>query len=430
MTGRTLLLALVTFTLLLIGLTAINGIVLALALPLMVYLAAAILFNPSELRLSAERSLSIDKIYPGNPVKVTLVIRNEGDALEEMHIIDQLPPGVTVIEGETELFTGLGVGEEAHLEYTLQADRGDYRFTNVRVTARESFGLFQRETLIQASHRLSVRPRPVRLKPIRIRPPQTRGFAGPIPARQGGAGVDFFIVREYQPGDPLRRMNWKLSTHGANEMFTNVYEQERVADVGIILDAREQSYGDLDNHPLFERAVQATASLAEGYLNEGNRVGVLVYGGGIESAFPGTGKIQRQRILQLLSRAHTGRNFALESLRYLPTRFFPPRSQVILISPLMPADVETLVSLRANGYSVLVLSPDLIRFEAGKVEPGSRGEAALRLALAERALMLQKARRAGAQIIDWDVSLPLESLTRRFAVLNMANAHILEGNAS
>lgn len=420
MSGRAFLLATIIFGLLLLGLASLNGSVIALALPLLLYMAAAVFFRPSPPQLSAQRSLSTDKIFPGTSVIVSLVIRNEGRQLEEIHIEDNLPAGLELLEGNIDVYTSLDANEEALIQYTVRGNRGDYRFTGFRVTYREGFGLFESSAPVQAAHRLVVRPKPTRLKPIRIRPPQTRGFAGPIPARQGGTGLDFFIVREYQTGDQQRRINWKVAARSSNELFTNVYEHERVADVGIILDAREQSYGDMSEHPLFEKAVQATASIAEGYLNDGNRVGLLVYGGGIESAFPGIGKVQRQRILQVLARAHTGRNFALETLRYLPTRFFPPRSQVILISPLIFADVEILVTLRALGYAVLVISPNIIRFDAQDAERTDPALNAFRLAMAERALMLQKVRRAGVQVIDWDVNDPIEQISKRYSAVSIA----------
>ncbi len=428
MSGRAFFLATLIFLFLLLGLTSINGSVIALALPLICYFAASIYYKPAPPQLSAKRTLSTDRIFPGTPVTVTLTIRNEGSRLEEIHIQDQLPGGLELLEGNTDTFTSLEHGEEITIEYTVRGNRGDYRFTGFETTYREGSGLFEFSSPVQAPHRLIVRPRPTRLRPMRIRPPQTRGFAGPIPSRQGGTGTDFFVVREYQPGDPQRRVNWKVAARSTDELFTNVYEQERVADVGIILDAREQCYGDLPEHPLFEIAVQAVASITEGFLNDGNRVGLLVYGAGIESAFPGVGKVQRQRVLQVLARAHTGRNFALETLRYLPTRFFPPHSQVVLVSPLVSADVEILVSLRALGYAVLVISPNILHFDASQTQLDDEGRIALRLALAERALLLQKIRRAGVQVIDWDTRIPIEQVSRRYSVVNLASRAAMESS--
>ena len=59
--------------------------------------------------------------------------------------------------------------------------------------------------------------------------------------------MSFWGVREYQMGDSLRHINWKIAARRmiaarqAQELFTNEFEQERIADVGLILDARDQT---------------------------------------------------------------------------------------------------------------------------------------------------------------------------------------------
>ncbi len=413
MNGRTAFLLLLIFGFLITGLISLNGAIIALAIPLLVYLGIAVWYSPAPSQLVAYRTLPLETVFPDTPVEVNVFIKNNGGDLPEVLIEDNVPEGLTVLEGETSRFLPLPAGEEIRLTYKVKGGRGDYRFTTLQVSYREGYGLFEGKTSVQASHRLTIRPRPRPLRSIPIRPPQTRGFAGPIPARQGGVGIDFFLVREYQPGDPLRRINWKVTAREEQNLYTNLFEQQRVADVGIILDAREQSYGGTGTHPLFENAVDAAASIADVFLRDGNRVGMLVYGAGIDIAFPGAGKIQHQRILQVLARARLGSNYALESLSYLPTRFFPPRSQVVLISPLQPQDTEILTTLRAHGYQVLVLSPDLIRYDAGQVAPDSPEELALRIALAERRFALQQIRRAGIQVLDWDIALPLEQIVRQ-----------------
>jgi uncharacterized protein (DUF58 family) len=226
--------------------------------------------------------------------------------------------------------------------------------------------------------------------------------------------VNFFGVREYQLGDPLRWINWRVTARHAESLFTNEFEQERIADVGLILDARQQSDVLSPDGALFEHAVRATASLADVFLNAGNRVGLLIYGSGMERAFPGYGKVQRDRILRALARSKTGFNYALESLEYLPTRFFPARSQLVVISSLDPDDLPVLVRLRAHGYQVMVISPDPIDFEAKSADLGRRGtfELATRIARAERRLLLRELQRVGIQIVDWQVTQPLDQVIR------------------
>jgi uncharacterized protein (DUF58 family) len=241
-----------------------------------------------------------------------------------------------------------------------------------------------------------------------------------VPARQGGAGVEFFGIREYQPSDALRWINWRASARHPRALFTNEFERERIADVGLILDARQRSdiapNGVVSNgvtpngEALFESAVRATASLADAFLSDGNRVGLLVYGGFLDWTFPGYGRVQRQKILETLARAETGESMVFDSLDYLPTRLFPAKSQIVLISPLCPDDWGYLVRLRARGYQLLVISPDPVSFEARTSGPDPIWELAMRVARLERTLLLRRVRQAGIQVVDWQVDMPFDQV--------------------
>jgi uncharacterized protein (DUF58 family) len=219
-------------------------------------------------------------------------------------------------------------------------------------------------------------------------------------------------VREYQLGDSMRHVNWRVTARHTEDMFTNAFEQERITDVGLILDARQQTDVLSPQGSLFEYGVRAAAALADVFLRDGNRVGLLIYGRGRETTFPGYGKIQRERIQCALAAARTGDNMALAHLDYLPTRFFPPRSQIILISPLILDDLPVLVRLRANGYQVLVVSPDPVSFEASFMKPGLDLELAIRIARVERVLLLRKLQRVGVEVVNWQVERSLDRVLR------------------
>lgn len=415
MKGRGSFLVLLALILIVAGVATRNGTFIAMAIPLLVYLAVASWNKPQPLNLQAERWLERSKILPDTPIEMKVCVRNLGNLVEELEIKEFLPSGLRSVKGETEAVTALMTEGEIEMVSSIQGPRGEYVFYELDARSYETFGLFVTAATVEATSRLTIHPHAMKLKPVPIRPPQTRGFAGPIPSRQGGTGVDFLIVREYQPGDPLRQINWRVSARAENDLFTTIYEQQRIADVGIILDSREQCDVRVGDQSLFEHGVRAAGALADTFLQDGNRVGLLVYGAAMTIAFPGMGKLQHERILQVLARAKTGFSYALERLDYLPTRFFPPRSQVILISPLTTDDIAIMSFLRARGYAVMVISPNPILFEAGAAPSDSAEELARRCAQAERDLMLQGLRRAGVQVVDWDVTQPLEPLVRAAA---------------
>ncbi len=427
---------LVMFGLTLAGLALQRGELAALALPLLVYVGIAFWYAPSQgaaparppapprpgaemdrtpapapgeglPRFTLERTLARKHTRPGQAVASVLEIRNEGPTLDEVCVTSLLPGGVTLVQGAGQVRLPSESGETTRLAQILQARRGDYQFPGAVISANESLGLFGVELEAPAPARLAVEPVGEVLRSFILHPPQTRGFAGPVLSRQGGRGTDFFSVREYQPGDSLRQINWKASSRSTRAMYTNVFEQQRIADVGIILDAREQV--DLRNPLLgsmFEYSVRVAVTLTEPILKTGNRLGLLVYGPGMESVFPGYGKVQQRRILRALTRAGAGHNFALESLAHLPTRFFPAGSQIILISPLQPEDPPLVANLVTRGYGVLLISPNPLIFEnAGNETHGMKtpDDLAWRLAIAERRFQMQHLQRWGVQVIDWDV---------------------------
>jgi uncharacterized protein (DUF58 family) len=252
-----------------------------------------------------------------------------------------------------------------------------------------------------------------RVRNIAIHPRRTRVYAGTIPARAGGAGTDFFGVREYQPGDPPSAINWRASARQLDKLYANEFQQERVADVGIVLDGRLRTNEFARGHSLFEYSVQAAASLSDALLNQGNRVGLLIYASYLAWTFPGYGKIQRERILHALANARTGESQVFSDLEHIPTRLFPPETQMVLVSPLSEDDFVPLTQLRAQGYEVMIVSPNPVRFELSYLPVSDQIQLAGRVVQMERALLLQKMGRAGIHVLDWDVAEPFDLFVRR-----------------
>ena len=405
---RLLLLAGLAYLLILAGLASKAGGMLALSIPVVLFLAAALVFGPQRVRLQVSRALSADRVSANTPVVVQVSLTNRGSRLEQVSIVDLVPQGLELLDGDPTLVTSLSPGQETSLEYVVAAGRGRYDFGDVQATACDHLGLFRRRASVSAPAQLSVLPSRLRLRRLAIRPLRTRGSAGPVPAKRGGSGIDFFGVREYQVGDPRRWINWRTSARHLHNLFTNEFQQERIADVGLILDARRRTDVQFGGDSLFEHAVQATAALAEAFLIDGNRVGLLVYGHFLDWTFPGYGKVQRELILRALARAQTGESQVFDSFDYLPSRYFPAQSQLVLISPLCSDDVPMLVRLRARGYQLMVIRPDPVTFEVKATEPEPAIELAARIIRVERALVLRRLQQAGIQVVDWQVEKPFD----------------------
>ncbi|MCO5205174.1 MAG: DUF58 domain-containing protein [Anaerolineae bacterium] len=417
--ARSIVVSTLLFLIVLTGVALLNGPILALALPLVLYLGAGVLFGPEPLQLTFEHRLDNERVAQGTPVTVTVTVTNHGRYLEEVQIRDHIPDTATVLDGHTAVMTSLRSGESVTLTYSLDAARGFYEFGTLTVEATDRLGIFRRQATLtlEESESLFVVP-PVRtVGQIPIRPMMTRVFAGYIPARIGGPGIEFFGVRGYQPGDSLRHINWRANARHPGNLYTNEFEQERVADVGLILDGRMRAVVHNGNQALFDQGIMATAALADSFLTSGNRVSLLLYGHYIDWTLPGYGKLQREKILQSLARATVGDSQVFERLQNIPARLFPSKSQLVLISPLLPDDVQILRRLRSQNYKLMVVSPDPLAFEESLMSAEERAseatQIAIRIARLERALLFRQLRQAGIQVVNWRIDEPLDQVIRQ-----------------
>ena len=411
-------LLLLIYGLLLVGLAALNGGLLTLAIPLLVYIGFSLWYTPAAPpQLSLKRTASRTAVTEGEQLPITVTIRNEGHDLAELYLRERLPKGLIIHAGETRLLTSLAAGEVCQLQYTVTVERGTFEMPATAVVSYDPFALFASQTSHPATTDLIVLPHYPQLRSLPLRPSRTIGFSGPIPARQSGSGTNFWGVREYQPGDSLRRLNWQATARHHEALFTTEFEQERTAHISLILDTRSEQLLTFGGESLLTYAIRATAGLAASLLKDGHRVGLLLYGYGMDGVQPGYGHRQRARILRKLAEAKPTHSQVFRSFKYLPTRLFPAGTHLIFISPLTAGDETMFFRLRAHGYGVLIVSPNPVEFEnrllphifpPAEQPPEPIAHLAHRLATIERENFLRQLRQAGILTIDWPVQTSLD----------------------
>ncbi len=414
MNERVLTLGLLSTGLLLAALITQNRGLALMALPLLAYLGLGILESPTveKIRLIAKRSLRVSQAGDGAAVEMCVAVRNAGAAVSALRLSDQLQPGMIITEGSLRQFSALQSGEETSLTYSFQTGRGGFQWSDVHAMVSDPFGLFESELDLPAAADVLVQPRVKKFRFFPLRPESTLHSPGSIPARIGGTGTDFWGVREYHAGDPLRRLDWRRTARHPRQFFTREFEQEEIADIGVILDARQNNDIQSGDDSLFEHGLRATASLVELFLRHGNRVSFLMPGDEITVVYPGYGKVQLNRILHCLAKARPGSKQGYVSLDHVPLRLFESRALVVVVSPLVTADLQVFPRLRARGHQALLISPDPISFRSSRFPADQAGQLAARLARIERRLTLRSIARLGVRVIDWDVRQPLPPLVR------------------
>lgn len=404
------------FVVILVGEALRHGELLVLALPLVCYLAVGFYFSPPKIELRVHRRLSEQRALSEEPVNVQVGLENIGAGLELIELADNVPAILALEDRSPQKIDTLQSGERVFLEYTVKGMRGLARWENISVTVTDTLGLFVARVELPCAGELLIVPTFERLEEILIRPRRTRIFSGQVKARVGWSGIEFFGVREYSPGDERRYINWK-ATARRNRPIINEFEQERVADVIILLDARERSDvvaltpAGVRAVSLFEHSVRAALALVHYFTVQGNRVGLLIYGNYLDWTWPGGGRWQRERLLRALAAAEKGDKAVFEDLERLPTKLLPAGSQLVFVGPLLESDAKTIVELRLR-YEVLCIAPNPLLFEGCSLPKTPETEIALRMEHLRRRALLAQMRRVGIRVLDWDVTQPLATVVQ------------------
>jgi uncharacterized protein (DUF58 family) len=199
-------------------------------------------------------------------------------------------------------------------------------------------------------------PELVRLATMRL--DRTTVLPGETRSRRIGAAGEFFGIRNAEPEDPPRRINWRASGR-AGRLLANDFALERTGDVVLLLDARPSELGRAIDERLLSIARAAAEGIAESLLRAKARVGLGIYGEFLEAVPLSMGRAQRVRLrATLLAARLAGTAGPSERCAIAMGRFFPPGVTTILISSLADDASTTLVPhLRRRGFRLLVLSP-------------------------------------------------------------------------
>ncbi len=386
-----------------------------LMIPFVAYLLVGVLQAPDRTRIKLTAGRKVRQTRDGGKVDVatTVSLKNESSLPLCVWMGEAVVPEAEITGGDLAQHVYLSPEETAEMEYNFVAARGNFSWEKINLRVSDPFNLVSVRMSIPASGDIQVRPLIHKFKPIGLRPRSTVHSPGSIPARLGGSGTDFYGVREYHPGDPLRSLDWRMTARYPYKFFTKEFEQEEIADIGIILDARQNMEMVVNGDSLFEHSVNAAASLSEMFLHQGHRVSLLVYGKRLSIVFPGYGKTQLHRVMSCLSKAKVELDDRVSThLDFLPIRVFPSRSTVICISPLASGDKTMYQRLKANGYQAVLISPNPVEFGKPLFRTDRDTKLAVRTVLLERRLNLDAVAQLQIPVINWKVSQPLYPLVR------------------
>ncbi|MHA1214670.1 MAG: DUF58 domain-containing protein [Candidatus Hodarchaeales archaeon] len=310
--------------------------------------------------LSVKRSLSRNRVEEkGELIQIELKLKNKGYRIPVLEILDNIPDQCTIHEGSNHLILELKANEEITLKYSIKCHkRGRYTIGPVVCRGFDIYGFQKKYKEFIVLSTFAAVPSLIKLKELPIQRQKLLPEVGNIPSLvYKGRDFDFQGVRDYQEGDELRTINWRV-TAKYNRLATNEYALDQAAKVFIIFDHTKST------KRVLEEGVKATLSTAEFLISQRNNVGFFAIGEFIEVIPASMGKKQLLRINEFLIDCHPSapRHHELISQRLqkklLPS--LPQLSQIFFISPLYDRSILGFLSeLAGRGHIITLIRPSL-----------------------------------------------------------------------
>ena len=110
-------------------------------------------------------------------------------------------------------------------------------------------------------------------------------FAGEYHSQFKGRGMAFSEVREYQPGDDVRSIDWNVTAR-LNRPFIKVFEEERELTVMLLVDVSgSRNFGTLSQMKR-DMMAEVAATLAFSTIANNDKVGVIFFSDKVEKFIP------------------------------------------------------------------------------------------------------------------------------------------------
>ena len=199
------------------------------------------------------------------------------------------------------------------------------------------------------------------LKKVRKIEIKTKGlsnhiFAGEYHTAFKGKGMAFSEVREYQPGDDIRSIDWNVTAR-YNAPFVKVFEEEREMTVMLLIDV--SASGNFGTQEQFKRelATELAAILAFSAINNNDKVGVIFFTDKLEQFIPPKkGKSHILRIIrEVLAFEPTGKGTDIVGALEYFSAVIKKRSICFILSDFMSKEFDRPLKIASKKHDLVAL---------------------------------------------------------------------------
>jgi uncharacterized protein (DUF58 family) len=178
---------------------------------------------------------------------------------------------------------------------------------------------------------------------LRARKPVAGYYSGIHKSPYHGFNVEFAEYREYNPGDDLRFIDWRVLAR-ADRVFIKQFEAETNLNCTILLDVSASMDFSTDAETRLDYGASLAAALTLLLLRQGDQVGLVTFDTAVRDFIPPRGHARHFRaVVETLERATPGGDTDLAGVLHEIAERIRRRSLVIVISDFFD-DVEAVLN--------------------------------------------------------------------------------------
>jgi uncharacterized protein (DUF58 family) len=211
------------------------------------------------------------------------LVKNRSARATRVTVADALWPSFDATR-RASTFTVAGNRQHRFTAEIAPQRRGRFPFGAVTIRTLGPLGLVVRQQTRDVAGTLAVLPAyPSRdLMRTRMRIPLETGIRA---VRTRGTGTDFDQLREYRPGDDIRRVDW-AATARQQKAIVREYRAERNQHVVAMLDNGRVMAGTVGDAPRVEHAMDAVLGLTQVASNIGDNIGLVTFDNQVRGIVP------------------------------------------------------------------------------------------------------------------------------------------------
>jgi len=231
--------------------------------------------------------------------RIEIVIENPEEYILKAKIRDHIPDSFMA---GNEIISFIITPGATKISYDVKpVKRGDYEFIDMHIRVLGLLGLCVRSKTLPVSDKVKVYPN---LKDLRNHyltiVHRKRLLSGVQKVRQLGVGTEFESIREYNPGDDYRHINWQVTAR-AGQVYVNRYEPEKNQYVYLMIDASRVMNEEIGGIKRLDYAINAAFIVAETAMDNGDNIGLLAFDNEIQRLIkPAKGTTHFRRLAESL----------------------------------------------------------------------------------------------------------------------------------